>query len=83
MTKTQPPNNNGRRSGTDRRQYNYAISIPEKRTGIDKRLNLERRHEKDRRKLADRRTAVYRSWYSKPERRSLKFRRSDIDRRNS
>ena len=35
--------NDGRRSGTDRRRFSYAVHIPERRTSIDRRKSLERR----------------------------------------
>jgi len=35
--------NGGRRSGTDRRKFSYAVHIPERRTSIDRRKSLERR----------------------------------------
>jgi len=33
----------GRRSGTDRRRFSYAVHIPERRSSIDRRKGLERR----------------------------------------
>jgi len=35
--------NGGRRSGTDRRRFSYAVHIPEHRSSIDRRKSLERR----------------------------------------
>jgi len=35
--------NGGRRSGTDRRRFSYAVHIPERRSSIDRRKGLERR----------------------------------------
>jgi hypothetical protein len=35
--------NGGRRSGTDRRRFSYAVHIPESRSGIDRRKGLDRR----------------------------------------
>ncbi len=71
----------GRRSGLDRRYFSYDIHLPEKRSGLDKRHVLERRVAKDRRIEPDRR-AVIKQWnYDGPERRVLKFRRSDAARR--
>jgi hypothetical protein len=32
----------GRRSGTDRRKFSYAVHIPERRSGKDRRENLDR-----------------------------------------
>ena len=33
----------GRRSGTDRRRFSYAVHIPERRSSIDRRKGIERR----------------------------------------
>ena len=33
----------GRRSGVDRRQFTYAVHIPERRSGKDRRINWDRR----------------------------------------
>jgi len=35
--------NDGRRSGTDRRRFSYALHIPECRSSIDRRKGLDRR----------------------------------------
>ena len=35
--------NGGRRSGVDRRQFNYAVHIPERREGKDRRSGHDRR----------------------------------------
>ena len=35
--------NGGRRAGTDRRRFSYAVHIPERRSSIDRRKGLERR----------------------------------------
>jgi len=43
--------NGGRRSGTDRRRFSYAVHIPERRSSIDRRKGLERRS--DRRKYTE------------------------------
>ena len=43
--------NDGRRSGTDRRRFSYSVHIPERRTRIDRRKNSERRG--DQRKYAE------------------------------
>jgi hypothetical protein len=43
--------NGGRRSGTDRRRFSYAVHIPERRSSIDRRKGLERRG--DRRKYTE------------------------------
>jgi len=37
------PDKGGRRSGTDRRRFSYAVHIPERRSSIDRRKSLERR----------------------------------------
>ncbi len=37
--------NGGRRSGIDRRQFSYAIHIPERRSEADRRNGLDRRLE--------------------------------------
>ena len=37
--------NGGRRAGIDRRQFSYAIHIPERRSGVDRRSGLDRRLE--------------------------------------
>jgi hypothetical protein len=79
---TTPTDNNERRSSSDRRQFTYSANIPEKRSGMENRCKEERRKSKDRRKLVDRRGAVYRSWYNEHEKRSLKFRRNDTNRRS-
>jgi hypothetical protein len=36
--------NNGRRSGGDRRQFSYAMHIPERRSARDRRYNVDRRN---------------------------------------
>ena len=33
----------GRRSGVDRRQFTYAVHIPERRSGKDRRVSWDRR----------------------------------------
>jgi hypothetical protein len=35
--------NGGRRSGVDRRQFDYAVHIPERRSGKDRRSGADRR----------------------------------------
>jgi hypothetical protein len=35
--------NGGRRSGTDRRSFSYAVHIPEHRSGFDRRKGSDRR----------------------------------------
>ena len=35
--------NGGRRSGTDRRKFSYAVHIPERRSSIDRRQGSDRR----------------------------------------
>jgi len=37
------PDNGGRRSGGDRRNYSYTLHIPEKRSGKDRRNGTDRR----------------------------------------
>lgn len=37
------PDNGGRRSGTERRQYSYNGHSPERRSGKDRRSGLDRR----------------------------------------
>ena len=37
--------NNGRRSGADRRQFSYAFHIPERRVSTDRRSGKDRREE--------------------------------------
>ncbi|GAH16127.1 unnamed protein product [marine sediment metagenome] len=37
--------NGGRRSGIDRRQFTYAIHIPERRSDMDRRSSVDRRLE--------------------------------------
>ncbi len=36
--------NDGRRSGADRRQFSYAVYIPERRMEDNRRLMTDRRH---------------------------------------
>lgn len=43
----------GRRSGVDRRQFSYAVHIPERRSGKDRRVNLERRPHEQKARLVD------------------------------
>ena len=43
--------NGGRRCGTDRRQFSYAIHIPERRSGKDRRKRTDRR--RDSRRMAE------------------------------
>ena len=37
------PDNGGRRSGFDRREFSYDTHIPERRSGKDRRSGLDRR----------------------------------------
>ena len=37
------PDNGGRRSGTDRREFSYTSHIPERRSGKERRSGLDRR----------------------------------------
>jgi hypothetical protein len=39
------PDNGGRRSGIDRRQFSYTAHIPERRSGKERRSGLDRRLE--------------------------------------
>lgn len=39
------PDNSGRRSGVDRRQFSYTQHIPERRSGKERRSGLDRRLE--------------------------------------
>jgi hypothetical protein len=39
------PDNGGRRSGGDRRQFSYTQHIPERRSGKERRSGLDRRLE--------------------------------------
>lgn len=41
------PDNAGRRSGTDRRVFSYALHIPERRRGAERRSGSDRRRQKD------------------------------------
>jgi len=38
-----PPDNGGRRSGIERRRFQYAFHIPERRSGLDRRSGIDRR----------------------------------------
>jgi hypothetical protein len=56
------PDNGGRRSGIERRRFEYTSHIPERRSGHDRRSGLDRRSGIDRRsmgpgKSVDRRNA--------------------------
>lgn len=48
--------NGGSRIGIDRRQFNYSIYIPEKRSGRDRRKGFDRRGSIAQRKYAERRS---------------------------
>ena len=53
-----PPDNGGRRSGLERRRFQYTFHVPERRSGRDRRSGLDRRSSLDRRSMepgADRR----------------------------
>jgi hypothetical protein len=41
--KQELPDNGGRRSGCDRREFFYGAHIPERRSGKDRRSGLDRR----------------------------------------
>ena len=43
MKTTAMHDNGGRRTGVDRRQFTYAVHIPERRSGKDRRTNQDRR----------------------------------------
>jgi hypothetical protein len=45
------PDNGGRRSGIERRQFEYTSHIPERRSGHDRRSGLDRRSGIDRRSM--------------------------------
>ena len=49
------PDNGGRRSRVDRRQFSYSSHIPERRTTGERRSGLDRRSGADRRNGTDRR----------------------------
>ena len=38
-----PPDNGGRRSGIERRRFQYTFHVPERRSGRDRRSGLDRR----------------------------------------
>jgi len=48
------PDNGGRRSGIERRRFQYTSHIPERRSGLDRRSGIDRRT-LERRQGADRR----------------------------
>ena len=52
--------NGGRRTGIDRRQFSYAVHIPERRSGTDRRAGNDRRHPWNfkKRESSERRTVV-------------------------
>jgi hypothetical protein len=54
-----PPDNGGRRSGIERRRFEYTSHIPERRSGRDRRKGHDRRRGIDRRTV-DRRQGVER-----------------------
>ena len=37
------PDNGGRRSGIDRREFSYTVHIPERRSGKERRSGVDRR----------------------------------------
>jgi hypothetical protein len=43
MTGYQLPDDDGRRSGIDRRQFSFDFHVPERRSGKDRRSGLDRR----------------------------------------
>lgn len=44
-----PPDNGGRRSGIERRRFQYTSHVPERRSGRDRRSGFDRRSGIDRR----------------------------------
>jgi hypothetical protein len=77
----------GRRSGVDRRHFDYSEHIPERRSGKDRRECLDRRSGGDRRSWEDRRSGVDRRSYEERRigslgRRKKGKRRSGQDRRD-
>ena len=50
------PDNGGRRSGIERRRFQYTSHIPERRSGYDRRSGIDRRIV-ERRQVVDRRDA--------------------------
>jgi hypothetical protein len=50
------PDNGGRRSGIERRRFQYTTHIPERRSGYDRRSGIDRRT-MERRQSLDRRAA--------------------------
>jgi len=44
MMRTSLPDNGGRRSGADRRQFSYGVHIPDKRLEEDRRSGTDRRN---------------------------------------
>jgi len=44
MSRTLLPDNDGRRSNYDRRQFTYALHIPERRLNKDRRSSVDRRN---------------------------------------
>ena len=43
MMRTSLPDNDGRRSGDDRRKFSYAMHIPERQVKKDRRVGMDRR----------------------------------------
>ncbi|MDX2492799.1 hypothetical protein [Desulfosarcina sp.] len=52
MKTTAIHDNGGRRSGVDRRQFTYAVHIPERRSGEDRRTSWDRRSPRQEARLA-------------------------------
>jgi hypothetical protein len=48
------PDNGGRRSGIERRQFQYTSHIPERRSGFDRRSGIDRRTHERRQVVAHR-----------------------------
>ncbi len=51
-------NNDGTRSGNDRRKFQYTDCIPEKRSGRDRRKGFDRRSPTPRRRGSERRVSL-------------------------
>ena len=56
---SRPPDNGGRRSGVDRRQFSYSSCIPERRVESDRRSDTDRRGDVDRREGVERRKVFH------------------------
>jgi hypothetical protein len=45
MNSPKLPSNGNRRAGTERRQFLFAVHIPERRSGMERRNRFDRMHE--------------------------------------